>query len=94
MKNHELLYYSTVLQGSDPPAPRKRFGLVDFKYEKNDIGMFTLLYPFVSEAIDRAERALQKQIAEHGDDIAAMCPATYVHRLVRDLLAYLHKGQR
>ena len=73
---------------------RKRLGLVDFKYVKNDIGMFTLLYPFVSEAIDRAERALQKQIAEHGDDIAAMCPATYVHRLVRDLLAYLHKGQR
>ena len=64
-----------------------------FVYQKNDGSMFRRLVPYVCDAIPRAERGLQKQLAEHGTDWASMNPATCVHQLVRDLLAYMRRGQ-
>ena len=45
------------------------------------------------KSVERAERGLKRQIALHGEDWASMNPATTVHLLVRDLLAYMRKGQ-
>ena len=65
-----------------------------FKYEKNDPKMFDRLQPFTLAAIDRATRGLAKQMSEKGQAWDQMNPATCVHLLVKDLLAYLCKGQR
>ena len=72
---------------------REQLNEVAYKYRKNDQFMFRRLAPFTSVAIDRAERGLRKQQAVHGQDCAAMNPATCVHMLVRELLAYMRKGQ-
>ena len=72
---------------------REQLNEIAYKYRKNDQFMFRRLAPFTSVAIDRAERGLGKQHAVHGQDCAAMNPATCVHMLVRELLAYMRKGQ-
>ena len=72
---------------------REQLNEIAYKYRKNDQFMFRRLAPFTSVAIDRAERGLRKQQAVHGQDCAAMNPATCLHMLVRELLAYMRKGQ-
>ena len=61
----------------------------DFRYKKNDGGMFARLRGFTPTAIERAERALKRQLEQHGTDWACMNPATRVHELVHALMAYL-----
>lgn len=61
----------------------------DFHYMKNDPRMFARLKDRTHSAVERAERALSRQLQAHGTDWAAMNPATRVHELVKSLLAYL-----
>lgn len=81
--------YQEMLQ-SDIRNQLKEVGYI---YRKNDSFMFRRLAPLTLGAIDRAERGLRKQQEAHGQDCASMNPATCVHLLVRDLLAYMRKGQ-
>jgi hypothetical protein len=60
----------------------------NFVYKKNDSGMFTRLEQFTPKAIERAERAMYKQMESKGIVWSSMNPATTVHKLVRNLLAY------
>jgi hypothetical protein len=61
----------------------------NFVYKKNDSNMFARLECFIPEAIDRAERAMYKQMESKGIVWSSMNPATTVYKLVRGLLAYL-----
>ncbi len=61
----------------------------DFIYKKNDFGMFARLRDFTPQALARAERALHKQLEQHGTDWASMNPATRVHELVKVLMSYI-----
>ncbi len=70
-------------------AIRKETLEKDFRYKKNDGGMFARLRGFTPTAIERAERALKRQLEQHGTDWACMNPATRVHELVHALMAYL-----
>lgn len=72
---------------------RRQTGEPTYRYKKNDSQMFRRLYPYTALAINRAERGLLAQVREHEDDWAAMNPATKVYCLVRELLAYMRKGQ-
>lgn len=72
---------------------RRQTDETSYRYAKNDPLMFRRLYPYTLRAIERAERGLLRQQKEHGEDWAAMNPATKVHHLVRELLAYMRKGQ-
>lgn len=81
--------YQEMLQ-SDVREQLKELGYV---YQKNDPLMFRRLAPYTLSAIERAARGLRKQQEEHGQDCAAMNPATCVHLLVKELLAYMRKGQ-
>lgn len=72
---------------------RRLTGERDYRYQKNDPQMFQRLHSYTLQAVERAERGLKRQIALHGEDWASMNPATTVHWLVRDLLAYMQKGQ-
>lgn len=72
---------------------RKQLGESGYIYQKNDPFMFRRLAPHTLLAVDRAARGLRKQQEEHGQDCAAMNPATCVHLLVKELLSYMRKGQ-
>lgn len=61
----------------------------NFVYKKNDPDMFARLERYTPDAINRAERALRRQIESGRKTWAEMNPATRIHELVRVLLAYL-----
>lgn len=66
----------------------RALGESNYFYAKNDAKMFKRLEPYVVNAISRSKMNLKAQLDEHGDDWAAMNPATCVHELVERLLAY------
>lgn len=72
---------------------REQLKEIGYVYRKNDPLMFRRLAPFTVRAIERAARGLRRQQETHGSDHASMNPATCVHLLVNELLAYMRKGQ-
>ena len=66
---------------------REKLG-IDRKYKKNAEDMFQILRPYTLQAIDRAQKSLEKQSDKSYHE---MNPATTVHELVKELVGYLDK---
>ena len=58
-------------------------------YRKNDPELFEKLYPRTEEAINRADKLFHSY--EKNTAPSAMCPATRMHELVKDLMGYMRK---
>lgn len=91
----ELWYVLHFQKATGGSLARSQYGAIlneklHIEYKKNDNDMFERLKPYMCDAIKNAEQALKKQKAEN-KPYHEQNPATTVHLLIKDLLAYIPK---